>query len=308
MRIWFALSLVVFGSRYAGDVRDFFFPQPEAQAEPSAQPEARPPNRLRLASWNLQFLDVMGHGQRARGKADLQALARYAKRVDADIVAVQEVASTEALAAVFPPEQYAYYLAHKGGPQHVGFAYRKRLPVRIHPDVDALAVGGLRAGADLSVQLGAQTLRILSIHLKAFCVVGALDQRNKHCEKLAAQVPALEAWIDARARDGDPYVVVGDFNRVLGDGKDALYRELDDGEPASLQLQRASPRVRTRCLGGRTQSAIDHIVLGGAAGDWLQPGGFIEFSYDPGDLQGNYQLSDHCPIAVDLELPSHVRR
>ena len=304
MRIWFGLSLIVFGSRYAEDIRDYFFPRPSAGAEAPPQTAGSDREGLRLASWNLEFLDVLGHGRAARGKNDLAALRRYAERIDADVIAVQEVASTEALAAVFPPDRYSYHLAHTGGSQHTGFAYLKTLDVDLHPEVTGLAVGHLRGGTDMSVRFQGRELRILSVHLKAYCGRGPLDPKDRDCNKLRAQLPALEAWIDARAREGVAYAVVGDFNRALAEPGDPVYAEIDDGDPAGLRLKRASMRTRTRCRGGRAQPAIDHIVLGGSAIEWLPLNGFVELSYDPGDVNG-YHLSDHCPISVTLAPPKN---
>lgn len=317
MRTWLGLGFLTFGFRFfsdAGKYRKMYedltraeVPLTSVATPASAQGggAASSARALTLASWNLQFLDVPGRGHTPRAAADYAALKRYADKLDADVVAVQEVASPEALGELFSPRDYAFYLAGKGGAQRVGFVYRRSLAATLEPDLDGLALGGdLRAGADLLLSVGGKKLRILAVHLKAYCATDSLDAPSEHCAKLKAQLPALEAWVDARAREGVPFVVIGDFNRVIAARDDALYAELDDHEPPSLALRPASLRTQTRCR-GRARDAIDHVLLGGRAITALREPGLVELAYEPADLDARVQLSDHCPIEVTLDA-SHM--
>ncbi len=310
MRIWLLLSVLLFAATCVDRVRPYLktILKSNAKAQeqrPPANPKARPADPhgtwFGVASWNMQFLDLPGRGPDRRTHEDYAALARYVKGLNAHVIAVQEVASREALALVFPSAEYAYHLAERGGAQRSGFVYKKRLKVIAHPDLGELAVGDLRAGADLSVFVGGREVRMLSVHLKAFCVTGALTRDDKDCRKLRAQVPVLEGWIDARAREGKPFVVVGDFNRALGVGRDALFAELDDQDPAGLVLSQAGPHVRSGCGRKRSLPAVDHVLLGGVQG-FLRPSEFAEVPYLAADLQAGRKLSDHCPIRVTLSL------
>jgi endonuclease/exonuclease/phosphatase family metal-dependent hydrolase len=145
-------------------------------------------------------------------------------------------------------------------------------------------------------------VRFLSVHLKAFCVTGALTRDDKACRKLNAQVPVLEGWIDARAREGVPFVVLGDFNRALAQPEDALFGELNDGDPAGLSLTQAGPHERSAC-GGKKKQPVDHVLLGGKKG-LLSSAGFEEIPYAVGDREAGRKLSDHCPIHMTLTLPT----
>ncbi len=271
---------------------------------PSTSGHIRVAHGLRLASWNMEWLNLEGRGVIERNGADLDRLQRYAERLAPDIVAVQEVSQEAALARIFPADVYRVYLAKNGRAQKTGFAYRKDLDVRVMADLDALSENGLRAGADLSVQVNGKTLRLLAIHLKAFCVKKELSDPDYDCGRLAEQVPVLEAWIDARAEAGEPFAVLGDFNRFLSDD-DELWHALDDGDPVGLTLQRTAPPGGSLCRSQRNpQRFIDHIVLGGSAGGWLVRDSFRELRYDASDKQARAKLSDHCPILVELALPA----
>ena len=305
LRIWMTLSFLIFAATCADRARPYLktiFGSPGAKAADRQDAKTSAP-ALRIASWNLQFLDVPGRGPDRRSREDYEALKRYAQALAADVIAVQEVASVEALALVFPKEQYLYQLAAIGGAQRSGFVYKKQLKARPHPDLSALSLEGLRAGADLGVFVRGRELRLLSVHLKAFCVTGALTREDKHCHKLNAQVPVLEGWIDARAREGVPFVVLGDFNRALAEPRDALFAELDDGDPASLALMQAGARTHSACL-GRKKHAVDHVLLGGETSRWLSPDGLIETPYARSDLEAGRKLSDHCPIHVTFNAPA----
>jgi endonuclease/exonuclease/phosphatase family metal-dependent hydrolase len=269
-------------------------------SEAGFAPQHDPSRTLRLSSWNLEFLDEPGKGEKPRTGADYAALRRYAARLDADVVAVQEVASEAALAEVFPPEVFGYHLAERGGVQRSGFVYRRGLSIQELPDVDGLALRDLRAGAQLAVSVAGHTVRLLSVHLKAHCMTEALTTPTADCDKLRAQLPALEAWMEERAAEGVPFAVMGDFNRMLGAPDDEVYRELDDGEPSALQLKRGSTRTQSRCRGGRVGNVIDHMLLGGSAGKAALDPGVVEVSYTPSDMSSGVQLSDHCPITLAL--------
>lgn len=261
-----------------------------------------PPQRpLRLATWNLQWLlEADDHGPVARPPAAFARLGKYAQRLDADIVAVQEVESTAALARVFDPERYAFYVTSDPTPQRTGFVYDKRLTTRVHPDYTPLRGANLRSGADLGVEWNGTWIRLLSVHLKSGCYARPLGA-SEACTKLQAQVPKLEAWLDARAREGTPYAVLGDFNRHLfAASNDPVWRALDDGEPPESDLSAPTRGERSRCWHGLHAEYIDHIVLSRTLTTFLVPGSFAQQLYDAEDAPHRKQLSDHCPISLRL--------
>ncbi len=308
-RVWFTLAALMFMARCADQSRPYLqrkFGLEEEAAEGSgsaAHTSHAALQGLRLASWNLEWLQEPGRGPNPRSKRDYERLKHYAEAMRADLFAVQEVASEVALALVFPPDRYAYHLAAKGGSQRSGFVWKRSLDVVVHPDLQALATQNLRAGADVSIRMGEHDLRVLSIHLKAFCVTGPVDTKDGDCQKLKAQLPALEGWVDARALEGLPFAVVGDFNRSMGE-RDAVLVELDDQDPLGLTLLRASPTRKAACRGGRLD-AVDHILLGGIATTWFVKNSFKEGYFLPSDSAAGVKLSDHCPLSIELKLPSY---
>ena len=263
---------------------------------------------VEIATWNLAWL----HGQDGKGairryEADYARLRAYAARLDADVVALQEVADEDAAARVFDPALYTVAMSMERDAQRTGFAYKKELAVTRYPDLVELDVGGLRRGVDIGVRIGNQELRLLAVHLKSGCFSGALGRDRAACAKLGRQIPALEAWIDARERQGVAFAVLGDFNRRLS-RDDEVWRALDDRDPVAADLTLLTEGRRSRCWNGKYPDLIDHIVLDAQAAAWLVPGSFEQIVYDQADARHRATLSDHCPISVRLALPGAVSK
>ena len=117
--------------------------------------------------------------------------------------------------------------------------------------------------------------------------------RDRVLRAVGLCVPALEAWIDQAATGPDRFIILGDWNRRLGLAGDAVWTEIDDGEPANADLRLADEGISPKC-DPRYDSFIDHIVLDKrAAADMLA---FAETLYAPGEKH----YSDHCPVMVTL--------
>ena len=273
------------------------------------QPTApRAPASLKLASWNMEHLaEADRSGCRPRTEADYAAMRAYVTRLDADVIAFQEVESKTAAERVFDPAVYTVVIEDRVGAdrrgacrglegltlnaQRTGFAIRKGLPFDRLPDVTDLQLGDvdLRSGVDLVVRpRGGDPIRVLSVHLKSGCSSG---DRNEACPVLFQQATVMERWVDERAGEGVRFAVLGDFNRRLAMPNDAVWAEWDDGAPANADLALASADEPARC-NPRYRDFIDFIVLDRRASEGLQR--FEEQTY------GGEGLSDHCAITATL--------
>ena len=278
-------------------------PAAAAPAPSAGSPAAERAGTLRVASWNIEWLAAReGTGAVPRTAADYERLRGYADRLDADIVALQEVDGAGAARRVFDPARYAFLFAAGGGSaQRAGFAWKKSLRVTPHADVVALALDGRsRRGADMTVHAPNGDLRLLSIHLKRGCASGRLDGPDEACAMLLEQSRRLEEWIDARAGEGIAFAVLGDFNRRFTT-KDPFWLGIDDADPPEADLTDAGFGRRPPCQGGRYRQYIDHIVLSRTASAWLLPNSFFQQVFDPADDARLEVLSDHCPIAATLD-------
>lgn len=258
---------------------------------------------VRIATWNIEHLRAEnGVGAVKRDEADYQALADLAGLLDADIIALQEVAGPEAAARVFDPIEYNFFFSDRNNPQRTGFAVRRNIEVVADEDFTALALdGSVRRGTDIIAQIGDQQIRLLSVHLKSRCFDNPLTTDNRHCRKLAQQVPILEGWIDDRTAENVPFIVLGDFNRRFDATGDDFFPEIDDGDPVGLDLIRANEGLTSGCRGGEFPIYIDHIVLDEQAAGFLIPNSFMQVDISEAADEA-FRLSDHCAIAVDIDL------
>ena len=262
---------------------------------------------LKLSTWNLEWLTLRRQGDPVlpadvvpKTAEDRALLRRYAAMLNADIVALQEVDGPEAAAELFPPERYALYFTSDHVIQRVGFAVRRGITVHQNPDVVALDVTPdapfrLRSGADITVEIGGNRLRLLDVHLKSGCHEQKLTNTGRTCETLRRQIAPLQGWIAQRLEEGVPFVLMGDFNRRM-DGRDDLFAALNRAAP----LLRTTEGRASSCWGGN--SFIDHIMLGGAARAWMVPDSLRVLVYREG-AEMKEHLSDHCPVSVRLDLP-----
>ena len=291
-----------------------------------------PPHTLELATWNLEWLiapeafgplkqhcvpkgaapepkrlpcDVVQRLE--RGTRDFAALARYARELNADVIALQEVDGEQAARLVFPG--YAFCFTQRPHVQNNGFAIRAGIPFRCGPDLKPLSLGdSLRRGAQLMLYPGeTREIHLLSVHLKSGCPgLPLLDARGKApagaekaCRELTRQIPALRQWIDDQERAGRPYAVMGDFNRdLLGDtGPGGLWQQLT-AAPGERLVNAARGQPFRNCVAGQAYAAyIDHILVSRGLAEALLPGSFERLTYRPRDARRT-RLSDHCPVAV----------
>ena len=295
---------------------------------------------IKLATWNMEWLvsppafralrssclpkgtepagrqrylpcDV-AHGQE-RSAQDFAALARYAQKLDADVIALEEVDGESAAKLVF--SGYAFCFTGRSAVQNTGFAIRRGIPFRCGPDYLPLSLGDtVRRGKELLLFPDEpRELRLLAVHLKSGCPRGSLDSGRTECSKLARQVPLLEEWIHRQAAAGHVFAVLGDFNRDLlhesGPPRTAngtqlnVYAQLDHGDAPEADLRNAAAdELFINCSAAQNFSGyIDNILLSRTLAQRRVAGGFERLTYSmPEALQR--KLSDHCPVAVRIRL------
>ena len=296
----------------------------------AVQPAAAAPETLKLATWNLEwfltpetFHELKGHCTRddeahrhdprsipcdvaahlERSASDIGAVASYARRLDADVVALEEVDGEAAARQLFAKYDFCF----TGGRviQNTGFAIRRGLPHRCGPDVLGLSLGDeLRRGATVTLYPGTRhELQLLAVHLKSGCPHQRLDSRAHACERLAQQLPTLRAWVQAQRESGHRFAILGDFNRDLQAERGAgVWAQLSDEAADPGMVNTAAGEAFRNCYIGQTHTGyIDYILLGATLAPRLVRGSFERLTYSAADAW-HTKLSDHCPVAVRLRL------
>jgi endonuclease/exonuclease/phosphatase family metal-dependent hydrolase len=267
---------------------------------------------LTLATWNIAWLTLRPAGDRdlprevtPRSAADLARLREYAARLDADVIALQEVDGPEAASRVFDPARYVLFFTRERDVQRTGFAVRREVAAVQNADLAELdtrpnARFSLRRGADITVGEGPARLRLLSVHLDAGCRDGPLDERSRDCETLADQARVLARWSAERAREGVGFAILGDFNRRM-EGRDPFLAILQQAAPLLRTSEGRSDPCHADARG--TRPFIDHILLGGAARERYERGSLRVLVYAERGAEARTRLSDHCPVAIRLRAP-----
>lgn len=253
--------------------------------------------------WNPRSIPCDVAATLERSGTDLRGMVRVAERLDADVIAVEEVDGAEAASQVFRKYRFCFTGGHEV--QNTGFAIRAGLPYRCGPDLMELSLGDqLRRGATLVLFPGTpRELYLLAVHLKSGCARGSLESHARACERLARQAPALREWIAAQKRAGHRFAVLGDFNRELqhehGEG---LWSRIGAGGADDPLVNTADGEIFRNCFPGQTHTGyIDYILLGTELAPSLQRGSFERLTYSPVDAW-RLKLSDHCPVAIRLRL------
>ncbi|MFT6778415.1 MAG: endonuclease/exonuclease/phosphatase family metal-dependent hydrolase, partial [Paraglaciecola sp.] len=93
---------------------------------------------------------------------DYKQLASYASKLDADVIALQEVEDGEWASKVFG-DQYDYYFSTRNYVQRVGVAVKKLSGYKVtSTEYKELDVGRVRHGMDITLTKDDKSLRLLA--------------------------------------------------------------------------------------------------------------------------------------------------
>lgn len=291
-----------------------------APAHAAGAPAPLPRATLRLATWNMEWL-VDGPTAReariacrdaqpsrlpcdvvrelSRDSADIARLAAYARQLDADVVAFQEVENEAIARRVFR----GYLICLNAGPgvQHVGFALRPGLARDCGRPLHTLKVGEpARAGLQLTLTpTDSASIELLVVHLKSGCSRDPLDSGTEACDLLASQARALGDWIAAQSARRARFIVLGDFNR--GGPPDVSDRFWALLGPQHFHASSSTLPFANCTWGAPYREFIDHILVSRTLVDSLPTQAFSQLRYDQRDA-ARHQLSDHCPVGLSLNV------
>ncbi len=275
---------------------------------------------LRIATWNIYFLydeiddvDVFPPNRIPREQADFRNLASLMARMDADIWALQEVESIDALERLTKhlPGRYTIAISNRRTrSQKTAVLIRNRsdLEVRLLPEFTDLDLGGLRYGLVLEVQANELTFTMMVLHLKSGCF--GPENETPHCNSWVTrseQLRLINGWLREQLTNdpGRKVVVLGDFNQRFVSGSQG-WKLLTDGVP--LATVNAGWENDCWFYDWPKYPLIDHIVVTESLVPHLVTG-----SFQQPDLEAKYPsinkderdrlmrvISDHCPLAADF--------
>ncbi len=275
---------------------------------------------LRIATWNIYFLydeiddvGVFPPNRITREEADFRNLASVMARMDADIWALQEVESIDALERLTKhlPGRYTIAISNRRArSQKTAVLIRNRPDLEINrlPDFTGLDIGGLRYGLVLQVKSNDLIFTLMVVHLKSGCF--GPENETPHCNSWVTrseQLRLINGWLREQLKI-DPHrkvMLLGDFNQRFLPGSQG-WKLLTDGVP----LAAVDTGWKNDCwfYDWPKYPLIDHIVVTKSLVPYLVTG-----SFQQPDLEADYPgigkderdrlirvISDHCPLAVDF--------
>lgn len=267
------------------------------------------PNELIIATWNLEHLATDANtGCKPRTEADHRDLERYAKTVNADIFALQEVASKDAIAHIFNSQDWQIVMSSRadspsyscyktGAPstqQKVAFAVKKPVKINTVKHLTALSQvkQGAREGLQVSINYNHQTINLLNLHLKSGCFVEDYRHSDRDsCQVFAKQVTILKHHI-SQQQETDNLILLGDFNHRLANPSNHFRSQL-------LALDKANITVltddKTSCH-PKYPAPIDHIITSSHMMNKLSTETVKFHQYN--NNESNTMLSDHCALSA----------
>lgn len=263
---------------------------------------------FRLGSWNANRLHAdLNAGTVARNETQVALLKSYGDKMNADIIALQEVDGAQAAARLFDASAFDFHFTARNSRERVGFAYKKGLNVTTHPDVTSIQHGdNLRWGADVTLtREDGSSIRMLNVHLKSRCwstpeggTPPSFEDAGS-CETLKKQGESIDEWIEARRAASEAFVVIGDFNHNFS-AADMFWKRFwaDD---TTQDLNSPTFSETSRCY-TQFPNYIEHIAMSPQVWAQVKPGSFEQTTFSNSDLATNQDiLSDHCPMVVEIQ-------
>ncbi|MFY8325201.1 endonuclease/exonuclease/phosphatase family protein [Pseudoalteromonas sp. ZZD1] len=274
-------------------------------------------SKLTVATWNLEHLASDGdQGCKVRTESDYKQLSQYVKTIDADVFALQEVASAAAVERIFKPQQWQIIMSSRADSpsytcrgngnlstqQKVAFAVKKSIQVTNSQHLTSLSAVklGVREGLQLSLKYNNQTVNLLNLHLKSGCFTQDYSQNDStSCQVFAKQADILKQHVVSQLGSNDKWLMLGDFNHHLADENNKLRNALFDAVTASTNNTLTVLTDGKVSCHPKYPAPIDHIISSSAMTNTLStpPVMFHKYAQQP-----NVMLSDHCALSATFNI------
>jgi len=268
---------------------------------------------FRVATWNLEnYLDAPVGSRRAKSPESKAAIREMIRGMKPDVLALQEVGSTNALAELARDCQFPFWEHVSGADTNIHVAVLSRFPIlsRRHHTNDSYLLFGRRhrvsrGFAEVTIQASpGYVFTLLTAHLKSRRVIPQGDEaamREQEALILREKVDAL-----FRANADVNLIVLGDLNdlhdskstrAVIGKGRFALV-DTRPAERACYGNTNAGPCNITWTYFYQqedTYQRVDYVLLSsGMACEWNKGETYVLAEPNWG------MASDHRPVVASL--------
>ncbi len=290
----------------------------------------------RFVTWNIaNFWHVPGEYLRPerdgspgliRIPSDYDAIRNVIGQLGGDVFALQEMGSPEGVRAIFPEADWGMIFAKsfaedivKNPAMLADPTQRDIYPVLVYrrttikllaedrisglrlPDVgDDGVVRYTREGVAAKLSVKGRELWVAVVHLKSGCAVSnPFDAKGTTgaCGILAAQIPVLKEWLDARLRERSDVIILGDFNHQLAREGSAVLARLNENIADGMALTPSTEKSLCSAFRDDEQPSIDFIMVSPG----LRRASRLNNSTPKLNILSE-KMSDHCPVWLDINL------
>ncbi|MAZ48147.1 MAG: hypothetical protein CME65_06270 [Halobacteriovoraceae bacterium] len=285
--------------------------------------------QIKVATYNIRNFD---YDQRSRTPTNKMELKKILKSINFDLLAVQEIGKTNQFKnyiAQHFPQNFQTFLSRCGGSndQHLGFIVdlSKFKIIEFREDERTVNVSskagrrnencfqrGSRPVAILKAlhRTSDQKIAIISVHLKAGGSSRSVSKRFKQIARV------LDLKEELKNNGYDKIIILGDFNTTefLSRSGYMQQRFQDRLSKAQMKNQTKTVQCTSYWWGNRDDnyfypSQLDHIVTSDNIRSSRRPKIYghckqldCRASHEDGMQVSFNEVSDHCPLAIELEI------
>lgn len=252
-----------------------------------------------VGTFNMEWLGDGYADKKPRTDADYLRIADIIIKINADVLAVQEIENNAALQKVlrYAPE-YSGFVAETEAPQNVGVLYKKSMVVTQKQVYQQLAVipGRLRPGLLVECKKGNFDWLMMVVHLKSSSRADSTQELREQARAIRTQqCTMLSNFVDSVIAQGaeKDVMIVGDLNDFPGRIQNATLTPILENNNLFI------PTAKMKSCSNPNWTTIDHIVLTKSAKPRYIEGSermedFKQF-LDKADAE---KVSDHCPVLL----------
>ncbi len=256
---------------------------------------------ITIGTFNMEWFGDGVNDRIDRTENDYKHFADIFKKMDADIVGLQEIENPGAMQKIikYLPD-YSYFLTMEGGQQKCGVLFKKSVKVNLVNEYSPLAVDGRRTrpGLLVSAKAGNLNFLLMVVHLKSSSHFENTEtKRERSIQLRTEQSTVLAHWSDSVLSTGmeSDLIIVGDFNDTPRRKRNNTMYPLE-GKLTFLTENEKSCKYPSSYV-------IDQIVVSDNAKKRLKPNSLFVFNifsmFNESDTKA---LSDHCPITAKFDV------
>ncbi len=258
-------------------------------------------SEITIGTFNMEWFGDGVNDRIDRVEIDYKHFAEIFKKMDADIIGLQEIENPEAMQRVlkYLPD-YSYFLTIEGGQQKCGVLFKKSIKVNIVNEYSPLAVDGRRTrpGLLVSAKAGNFNFLLMIVHLKSSSHFENTEtKRERSIQLRTEQSEVLAKWSDSVLSKGNEsdLIIVGDFNDTP--------RRKKNNTILPLMSKMTFLTENEKSCKYPSSYAIDQIVVSSNAKKRLTPNSLFVYNifsmFNESDVKA---LSDHCPITAKFDV------